>query len=154
MSGWFVLVKIWAVCALVVTVPAVASAHAFLNAAQPPDGSTVTSPPSTVRLAFTEPVEVRFSTFKVYRLDSDPSVGLQKLNAVADSLVAEVLQRRGDEAQRADSGLATTLRTSTDITIKLLPNPRPGAYVVMWRVLSVDTHTTQGFFVFILAAEG
>ena len=48
-----------------------ASAHAFLRVADPAEDSTVTTAPGEIRLAFTEPVEVRFSIFKVYRLDAN-----------------------------------------------------------------------------------
>lgn len=151
MKGWLVLACAWTLCALSLTAPGVTTAHAFLNTAEPADGTTVTNAPNNVHLVFTEPVEIRFSIFKVYRLEADPDSGLQQLNSAADTLVSEVLQKRGDEAVRADSGLSNPTRTSTDITIKLTPNPQPGAYVVMWRVLSIDTHTTQGFFIFIFA---
>jgi methionine-rich copper-binding protein CopC len=36
-------------------------------------------------------------------------------------------------------------RTQLRVPLKLLP---PGTYKVMWRVLSVDTHRTQGDFTF------
>lgn len=58
------------------------------------------------------------------------------------------LLKRGDEAARSDAGVANTTRTSTDIVVRL-KDLEPGAYVLMWRVLSVDTHTTQGSFVFV-----
>ncbi|TMI77942.1 MAG: copper resistance protein CopC, partial [Bacillati bacterium ANGP1] len=51
-------------------------------------------------------------------------------------------------ASRSDAGVANTTRTSGDIVLRL-KDLGPGAYVVMWRVLSVDTHTTQGSFVFV-----
>ncbi len=60
-----------------------------------------------------------------------------------------MLQKRGDEADRADAGPDATERTTTDIALRLKPDPKPGPYVVMWRALSIDTHTTQGFYVFI-----
>jgi methionine-rich copper-binding protein CopC len=148
---WRLCSGICAICAAALAIPSVITAHAFLATAAPAEDSTVTSAPKEVRLAFTEPVETRFSIFKVYRLDMDPVVETQRLNAAAGALVSDVLQKRGDEAARADAGLATTTRTSSDIVIGLKPDPRPGAYVVMWRVLSIDTHTTQGFFVFVFA---
>ncbi|WP_081439952.1 copper resistance protein CopC [Meiothermus ruber] len=36
------------------------------------------------------------------------------------------------------------------MVIALRPGLGPGVYVVLWRVLSVDSHTTQGFFVFVV----
>jgi methionine-rich copper-binding protein CopC len=62
-----------------------------------------------------------------------------------------VLPLRDDQgrAERIDAGLKTQGRTAENVTISLKPGLKPGAYVVMWRVLSVDTHTTSGFFVFV-----
>ena len=129
------------------------SAHAFLRIADPAEDSTVTTAPSEIRLGFTEPVEVRFSIFKVYRLDANPSTELRRLNAQAGALMSDVLTKRDDEGARADAGVSTTARTSTDIALRLKPDPQPGVYAVMWRVLSVDTHTTQGFHIFIVAPK-
>lgn len=129
----------------------VASAHAYLRASDPVEETTIPAPPKEVRLVFTEPVEVRFSIFKVYRLNVDPAMEMRRLNAAAGALVSNVLRKRGDELERADAGPDASERTTTDVMIRLKPDPKPGAYVVMWRVLSIDTHTTQGFFVFILA---
>ena len=61
--------------------------------------------------------------------------------------MSEVLEARGDEASRADAGVRTEARTSDAVTLAL-GALEPGFYVVMWRVLSVDTHTSQGSFVF------
>lgn len=127
-----------------------AFAHAFLRVADPAEDSTVTAAPSEVKLRFTEPVEVRFSIFKVYRLDANPSSEIRRLNALGGALVSDVLMKRDDEGARADAAVSTTARTTTDITLRLKPDPQPGVYVVMWRVLSIDTHTTQGFHIFIL----
>jgi methionine-rich copper-binding protein CopC len=137
-------------CALVATGGPV-SAHAFLRVADPAEDSTVNAAPVEIRLAFTEPVEIRFSIFKVYRLDANPSTELRRLNAAAGALTSDVLTKRDDESARADAGVSTTARTATDITLRLKPDTQPGVYAVMWRVLSVDTHTTQGFHIFIIA---
>jgi hypothetical protein len=46
-----------------------------------------------------------------------------------------------------NSGKATVIgdRTQLRVPLKTLP---PGTYKVIWRVLSVDTHRTQGDFTF------
>lgn len=129
----------------------VAAAHAYLKASDPPEETTINAAPTAVRLIFTEPVEIRFSIFKVYRLDIDPGMEMRRVNAAAGALMSNVLQKRGDEAERADAGVDAASRTTTDVAIKLKPELKAGSYVVMWRVLSIDTHTTQGFFVFTLA---
>jgi methionine-rich copper-binding protein CopC len=48
-----------------------ASAHAFLEHANPPVGGTVSSAPAQVSIEFTEPLEPRFSTIVV--LDANGS---------------------------------------------------------------------------------
>ena len=70
-----------------------------------------------------------------------------RLNGLAGTLVAQVLETKGDEAARADAGVATEA-TSKTVTLNLKPDLAPGTYVVMWRALSVDTHTEQGYYVF------
>ncbi len=106
--------------------------------------------PKEVRLSYSEPVEIRFSIFKVYKISAAPGADMRTLRSAADSLVSSDLLKRGDEAQRSDAGVANTGQTSTDIAVRL-KDLEPGAYVLMWRVLSVDTHTTQGSFIFVYA---
>ena len=120
--------------------------------------------PEQVVLSFTEPVETRFSLFKVYPLDGEVSLpdgattleGTEALrvNGLAGALVADVLAARGDEDARTDEGLLTPDARSPEVVIALPEDMPPGAYVVMWRVLAADTHPTQGFFVFVVTGEG
>ena len=97
-----------------------ALAHAFLDHAVPAVGSTVHGSPAEVRLQFTQELEPAFSTLRV--LDAN---GRQV--------------DRGDK--KMDSRDATVLRVS-------LQRLAPGTYRVVWRVLSVDTHVTEGDFTF------
>ena len=96
-----------------------AQAHAMLDHASPKVGSTV-SAPRAVTLWFTQKLEGAFSTIEV-----------------RDAAGARV------EAGKAqvDKGNATALR----VGLKPL---KPSTYQVHWRVLSVDTHTTEGNFSF------
>jgi copper resistance protein C len=148
----------WLVYGLVVacitlgTVPR-AFAHAFLNASVPSADSTVAAPLREISLSYSQPVEIRFSIFKVYKLNAAPGTDIHALHAAADSLVSADLLKRGDEADRSDAGVANTTRTSADIIVRL-KNLDPGAYVLMWHVLSVDTHTTQGSFIFVYTPSG
>jgi methionine-rich copper-binding protein CopC len=73
-----------------------------------------------VVLSFTEELEPAFSTIEV-RNES---------GAVVSSGKAQVDAKR---------------RTQMRVPLKSLP---PGTYKVIWRVLSVDTHRTQGDFTF------
>ena len=130
-----------------------ALSHAYLVNSTPKENALVRTPPAEVRLAFTEGVELRFSTFKVYALQA-PQNALRdprRLQELARPLVERVLSLRDDQgrAERVDTGLKTQGRTAENVSISLKPGLKPGAYVVMWRVLSVDTHTTSGFFVFV-----
>ena len=100
-----------------------ARAHAFLDHAAPAVGSTVRAPPSQVRLWFTQPLEPAFSTVRV----------VDRSNTRVD---------RGDA--RVDARDGTTLQVS-------VPALAPGRYRVVWRVLSVDTHVTEGDFSFDVA---
>lgn len=130
-----------------------ASAHAFMNAATPGADSLVGTAPKEIRLTYSEPVEIRFSTFKVYKIPAAPGSEARTLHAAADGLVAANLLKRGDEAARSDAGVENTTRASADIVVRL-KDLEPGAYVVMWRVLSVDTHITSGSFIFVYAQGG
>jgi hypothetical protein len=100
-----------------------ATAHAFLDHADPRVGSTVKKPPAQVRLWFTESLEPAFSA-------------------------AQVLNEAGQRVDRADSQVDSSdpalLRVS-------LPPLTPGTYKVFWRVLSVDSHVTEGDFTFRVA---
>jgi methionine-rich copper-binding protein CopC len=100
-----------------------AFAHAFLDRAVPAVGSSVHAPPREVRLKFTEPLEPAFSSVRV----------VDRAGKGAD---------RGDA--HVDSGDASVLIVS-------LPPLAPGKYRVVWRVVSVDTHVTEGDFTFDVA---
>ena len=95
-------------------------AHSGLLRSQPPAESRLKRPPSEVKLTFSEPLEPAYSSVKV-----DDAGGSQV--------------DRGDA--RVDRSNPTVLRAS-------LPSLAPGTYAVIWRVLSVDGHTTDGRFSF------
>ena len=110
--------------ALVMLAPATpaAWAHAFLDHAVPSDGNSVSTAPTVIRIWFTQELEPAFSTVEV-RDDAGNRVD------------------GGDAA--VDSGDPMMLHAS----LKPLP---PGKYHVAWHALSVDTHTTEGTFTFIV----
>jgi len=105
-------------CASALASPA--SAHAFLDHASPAVGSTVHAPPAQVKLWFTQKLEPAFST-------------------------AQVLDSTGKRVDRADARVDDG--DSTVLTVSL-PELAPGRYRVKWRVLSVDTHVTEGDYSF------
>ena len=95
-------------------------AHAFLKDANPGVGSTIQTSPSEVRIRFTENIEPAFSSIQVF-----------------DASGKEV-DKRDLHLDRSDHAL---LHIS-------LPQLRTGTYKVVWRVVSVDTHVTNGNFTF------
>lgn len=98
--------------------PASVLAHAMLDRASPKVGSSSPIVPREVVLWFTEKLEPAFSTIEVRSADG----------SVVSSGKARV---------EAGNELHVTLKTLG-----------PGTYKVIWRVLSVDTHRTQGDFSF------
>src|SRR5262245_11376069 len=100
--------------------PVAAFAHAHLDHASPAVGSTMAQAPKEVSLWFTEALEAKFST----------------------------IERRDAQGRPVQAGPATLARDNTaQLRVPLKPLS-PGTYKVIWRVLSVDTHRTQGDFTF------
>lgn len=97
-----------------------AHAHAMLSHASPAVGSTVAEAPKSVMLTFTEKLEPAFSAIQVQ-------------NAL------------GASVQAGKATVDANDRTRLRVALKPLP---PGTYKVIWHVLSVDTHRTQGDFSF------
>jgi copper resistance protein C len=127
-----------------------ALAHANLESSTPEDSSTVMTL-EPVSLTFTENVQVAFSFFRVYKLADEGSLEdtQEKLrfNGLAGQVLATIAEE-DDKAARADAGLITTENTSDVIELELKSDLTPGIYALLWRVLSVDTHVTQGFILF------
>lgn len=95
-----------------------ASAHAYLDHASPLVGSTVTSAPREVRMWFSQPLEPRFTAAQLHS---------------------------GAGAVVATGGVDTADPKQIVIHVPALP---PGKYKVLWKVLSVDSHHTEGSFGF------
>jgi methionine-rich copper-binding protein CopC len=106
------------IAVILLTSCTLAQAHAMLDRASPAVGSTVGAPPRAVMLTFTENIEPAFSSVRV-----------------EDASGARVDQGKAQLAGR------NVLR----VGLKPLA---PGSYKVIWKVLSVDTHATQGSFSF------
>lgn len=131
----------------------VAHAHAYLVSSFPAENALLRRSPGEVRLSFTEAVELRFSQFAVYALEapSERWRDMRWLQEQAKALAEKVLSAGGIKpAGRVDAGLRTQARTADNVSLALKPDLGPGVYVVLWRVLSVDSHTTQGFLVFVV----
>lgn len=95
-----------------------------------------------VTLRFSEPVNLRYSIFKVYPLPA----GQTGTRAAAD-LTRRMITLRGDEANRADLYRARAGQSS-GVTVPLKSNLAAGQYAVMWRLMSADGHPVTGQSVF------
>jgi methionine-rich copper-binding protein CopC len=100
-----------------------ALAHAVLERASPAVGSTIRAAPAEITLRFTEGLEAAFSTLQV------TGPGGERVDA-------------GD--MHVDGGTKAVLHAS-------LKPLTPGVYTVVWRVVSFDTHITNGDFKFTVA---
>ena len=107
------------VCALAI-VPDGALAHAFLDRAEPRVGSTIKTAPAHVRLWFTGALESAYSR-------------------------VQVLDEAGQRVDLGDSALDAERRNMLRVSLPALP---PGRYKVLWRVLAIDSHVTEGDFTF------
>ena len=100
-----------------------ANAHAFLDHAEPAVGGRVKQMPHQVRIWFTEPIELARSSIKVFDATG---------------------KRIDGKDLHADAKNKALLEVS-------LPPLTPGTYKVVWRVISVDSHATNGDFTFQLS---
>jgi methionine-rich copper-binding protein CopC len=106
-----------------VTFASGALAHAFPDHAEPAVGSTMRTAPAAVSIWFTQELESAFSTIKV-------------------------VDAQGNVVASSDKAVDATDRTLLRVP---LPPLSPGKYRVVWRVLSVDSHVTEGDYTFAIA---
>lgn len=102
-----------------------AKAHAFLDHARPEVGSTINRSPHEIRLWFTESLEPAFSS-------------------------VEVLDRNRHEVDDKNAHVDPKDRMLLDVSV---PRLSPGTYTVMWHVVSIDTHRTEGHFQFTIKPQ-
>jgi methionine-rich copper-binding protein CopC len=95
-------------------------AHAFIDHAEPAVGSKLGPPPDAVKIWFTERLEPALSKIQVF-----------------DS--------QGTEVDQRDTKVDPI---NSQLLIVSLPVIKIGKYRVTWRVVSVDTHVTNGSFEF------
>ena len=106
---------------IVGSLPASASAHAMLERADPRVGAVIKASPTDVRLEFSEAVEASLSRI-----------------TLADARGANVALGPATALPADKRVLTAPVRTALIA----------GAYLVTWRVVSVDSHVTQGQFSF------
>lgn len=116
-----------------------ALAHTEVTSVTPPDRSVVAAP-KVVTLKFSEPVELRFSTFRVM------AVPAGKTASVAAALA---LAEKADSARLASLPM-TGVTLASQITVPLKPRLKAGAYVIAWKILSEDGHPVTAFSTFRL----
>ena len=114
-----------AIASLTFAIAATAAfAHAQLQKATPAVGGTVNASPTENRLKFSEGVEPRFS-----------GIALATQDGAAETI-----------------GKPSVDPADNSVLIATIAQPlKPGVYKVTWRAVSVDTHKTQGSFVFTVA---
>jgi len=117
------LLWLLSIAALPAVVALPALAHAYLDRALPVAGSTVRESPHELALWFTQRIEPAFSTVRV-------------VDAAGKDIAAG--------APQFDSTDGKVMRIS-------LPTLGPGMYRAKWRVVSVDTHVSEGEFTFDVA---
>ena len=98
-------------------------AHAFLERATPAVGSRIFVAPTAVELRFTAELEPAFSTIKV-------------------------LDKNGKQVDLMDKAVDSNDRTLLHVSLPVLPL---GIYKVVWRVVTTESHATQGTFTFEVA---
>jgi len=98
----------------------VAAGHAVLQRAEPRVESKLKRAPDEVKLYFNERLEPTYSSLRV-------------------------LNDQGTQVDRRDSRVD---RANPAILRATLPPLPPGAYKVLWRVLSIDADVTEGTFTF------
>ena len=111
--------------ALLLVLSSTGWAHAFLDHAEPAVGSEVRQAPSVVKLWFTQNLEPAFSA-------------------------VEVQDAQGKVVGKIDAHLDAQNKSLFLVSMPSLP---AGSYTVIWHVVSVDTHKTQGRFKFTVKPQ-
>ena len=105
-------------------------AHAGLKSSEPAASSVLEQSPKEIVLKFAEQVEISFGSIRLFDANSNlivlPAPNYGFTNDVVD---------------------AKTVRVN-------VPDLEPGSYLVIWRVVSVDSHPVQGAFGFQIGARG
>jgi methionine-rich copper-binding protein CopC len=97
-----------------------AAAHGIVDRTDPRAGGIVKTPPTLVRIWFSGAIEPAYSR-------------------------ARVIDESGRRVDRDDSAVDPSSRLLMTVSLTALA---PGRYRVIWRVLSVDSHMTEGEFAF------
>jgi methionine-rich copper-binding protein CopC len=124
LAGWFMPLG-W-----LMMYPGFLAAHTALVRTMPAARAVVAHPPREVRFWFNEPIERSFSRIEVLRAVLDPGTGAVQ------------------PGERIDQGWLPGPRATREVGVRLPETLAPGDYMVQWMVLAIDTHRTQGSFMF------
>lgn len=124
LARWLVLPGLLILC------PGFLAAHTALIRTAPAAGAVVAQPPREVRFWFNEPIERQFSRIEVFRTVLAPETGAVR------------------PGERIDQGWLPGPRATREVGVRLPEALEPGSYIVQWLVLAIDTHRTQGSFMF------
>ncbi len=118
-----VLVALVATCALL---PAVASAHAFLDTSDPPANAVVATAPSQVTMRFTEKIQPGASQAELFNADA------QKVETLASHMGPN----------------------PNELVLPIPANLPMGTYTVQWQNVSAeDGHPNSGYFAFTIGNQ-
>ncbi len=116
------LLSVGLLAVLMIGAAPAAWAHSFPEHESPSAGATVTAPPAQVTIKYNAPIEKLFDSLRV-------------LNAAGEDQAAAKPKLSAD---------------GYELTVPVKPLS-PGQYTVKWRVVSIDTHHTQGSYTFTVA---
>jgi|SRR5271156_3829246 len=103
----------------------IASAHSFPQEETPSAGQRLSAPPSEVTIKFDAPIEKVFAKLEVVGADGKPeTIGSPEVGSSALTLSVKVAALK------------------------------PGDYTVKWGVVCIDSHHTEGSYVFTVAGGG
>jgi methionine-rich copper-binding protein CopC len=122
MCSWFTVRRLLGALVFLIASAEPASPHAFVDASVPADRSTVREAPREVTVRFTESVELEFSRITV-KSGAGETVSTGPIRQPAGNTLTVGLKALG-----------------------------PGSYTIEWRVLSVDTHVTDGVLRFTIGS--
>ena len=115
------------VVALLSASAGVASAHAYLQSSSPAQGSVLKASLSLLTLHFSEPTGTSLASIQV-------------LNATGTNI--------------ATGPLLQPFNVASDLAVVLQPHLPDGTYLVVWRVVSDDSHPTAGSYSFSVGKAG
>ena len=103
-----------------------------------PAATLAVAAPRAVRLRFSDPVNLRFSTFRVVPLP---------VGQTPEAAAGRALALRANAPELVNLGPQPT-GMAAQLSLSLKPGLKPGVYLVVWAVLSEDGHPVRGHSLF------